>query len=89
MYGISIHPLWFLHHISLLKYRDYQCRSQYRILPHHPRSQLATTPPPLWADEIRMSPQLHFLPKLNLLAHYVKEKDTPLIDFLLFSSYAI
>jgi hypothetical protein len=35
------------------------------------------------------SPYLHFLPEINLLAHYVKEKDTPLTNVLLFPSYTI
>jgi hypothetical protein len=26
LYGISTHPLWFLHHLSLLRQRDYQCK---------------------------------------------------------------
>jgi len=37
----------------------------------------------------RNIPQLHFLHEFNLLAYYAKEKDNPLIDVLLFSSYAI
>jgi hypothetical protein len=59
------------------------------LLTHHPHPQLAATPPTLGVNDGRTIPQLHFLPELNLLAHYVKEKDTPLIDVLLFPSYTI
>jgi hypothetical protein len=67
----------------------YRCKSQYRILPHHPHPQLATTPSPMGEDTGITSPYLHFLPEINLLAHYVKEKDTPLTNVLLFPSYTI
>jgi hypothetical protein len=45
--------------------------------------------PPLGAYGRRNIPQLHFLPEFNLLVHYVNKRDTPIIDVLLFSSYAI
>jgi hypothetical protein len=45
--------------------------------------------PLLGADERRKIPQLHFPLEFNLLAHYGKEKGTPLIDVLLLLSYAI
>jgi hypothetical protein len=56
-----------------------------------------TIPPPpllkplslLGADKRRKIPQLHFFLDFNLLAHYVKEMETPLRDFLLFPSYTI
>jgi hypothetical protein len=47
-------------------------------------------PLPLLGEYERIKiPQLHFLTEFNLLVRYVKEKDTPLIDVLLFLSYAI
>jgi hypothetical protein len=36
--------------------RDYRCRSQYKLLPHHPHPQLVETPPLPGADEEKMSP---------------------------------
>jgi hypothetical protein len=45
--------------------------------------------PPLGEDERRKILHLHFFPEFNLLAHYAKEKDNPLIDVLLFLSYTI
>jgi hypothetical protein len=45
--------------------------------------------PLLGEKERRKSPQLHFLPKFSLLAQSEKERDTPLIYFLLFPSYTI
>jgi hypothetical protein len=45
--------------------------------------------PQLGADERRNIPHLHFLLEFNLFAHYEKERDTPLINVLLFLSYTI
>jgi hypothetical protein len=43
----------------------------------------------LGADGRIKSPQLHFLLEFNLFVHYAKERDTPLIDVLLFLIYTI
>jgi hypothetical protein len=59
------------------------------LLPHLPHPQLLAPLPLLGVDERIKIPQLYFLPEFNLLAPYVNEKDTPLIDVLIFPSNAI
>jgi hypothetical protein len=76
-------------HATNSPHRQSQCRFQYLFLPHHPHPQSLAPSLRLGVDERRKSPSLHYLPEFNSIVPYVKEKDIPLTNVLLFPSYTI
>jgi hypothetical protein len=89
-------PVWYLHPPEMVPQPSFHPQTegilmQIPILTPTipPTLPLTSTPATAGGRQKRKIPPLHFPHMSNLLAHYVRKKDTPLTNVLLFLSYAV